>query len=257
MSANAVGESMATPAFRRVYISDLHLETHQDARFARFREWLRHESRWADEIFILGDLFEAWVGDDDDSELAEQACAALREAAARIPVLAMAGNRDFLRGAGFAARTCATLIDDPFQTEDGLLLTHGDTLCTDDRVYAEFRATVRSAAWRENMLAKPLEARRRIGAEMRAASAASKANRAENIMDVNQAAVGHLSREHRAATLIHGHTHRPGIHRSAGLTRYVLGNWDRCGWMLRQQGHRFDLECFSLAVPYRTSRPES
>lgn len=236
---------------RRVYLADLHLQSAGEARFARFQECLGNEAQWADEIFILGDLFEMWVGDDDDAELAERTCASLREAAAHAPVMVMAGNRDFLCGPGFAARTGAQLINDPFLTDDGLLLAHGDTLCTDDAAYAQMRRTVRSAAWQQEMLAKSLQERRRIGAKLRAASTTSNANKADNITDVAASAVAHLLDDHAASVLIHGHTHRPGIHRLQGSTRYVLGNWERCGWVLRQQGRQFDLECFSLAVPYR------
>ncbi len=236
---------------KRVFLSDLHLETHDDRRFARFCECLGEESRWADEVIVLGDLFEVWVGDDDDSELAVAACTALREASAHARVLAMAGNRDFLWGPGFAERSGAETIDDPFQTGDGLLLTHGDALCTGDSAYMAFRATVRSSAWRDDMLARPLSDRRRIGAEMRAASAAANANKADNITDVSPAALNSLLEGRTVRAVIHGHTHRPAIHRAAGSERYVLGAWERCGWILRQFDARFDLECFSLAVPYR------
>ena len=235
----------------RIFLSDLHLDSVHGTAFARFGECLANEAGWADEIFILGDLFEAWIGDDDDSDLAEGACSVLREAAGRTRVLLMPGNRDFLWGEGFASRSCATLIDDPHRTEDGLVLTHGDALCTEDADYAEFRRTVRSDAWRRDMLARPLGERRRIGAEMRAASAAANANKADNIMDVTPAAVARLVEEQAARTIIHGHTHRPAFHRGPGAGRYVLGNWARCGWVLRQRSRAFDLECFSLAVPYR------
>ena len=240
---------------RRIFLSDLHLESPDGDRFARFQECLQSESTWADEVFILGDLFEAWIGDDDDSELAVAACAVLRDASAQARLRVMAGNRDFLCGSGFAERTGAVLIDDPFRTDDGLLLTHGDALCTGDAAYMEFRATVRSAAWRADMLGRSLEERRRIGAEMREASNAANANKADNIMDVTPAAVDRLLEERNSRTLIHGHTHRPAVHRDAGASRYVLGNWDRCGWILRQRDRQLDLECFSLAVPYRRCKP--
>ena len=237
---------------RRVFLSDLHLDSIRNPRFARFQECLGVESRWAEEMFILGDLFEIWVGDDDDSELAERACATLREAAARTRVLVMVGNRDFLCGAAFAARTEVELIDDPFRTGDGQVLTHGDALCTADTAYAAFRATVRTPAWREQMLARPLEERRRIGAELRTASIADSANKPENIMDITPGAATQMAADHGVTTLIHGHTHRPGVHRNNILTRYVLGDWAHCGWLLRQWDDRFALECFSLSVPYET-----
>ena len=236
---------------KRIFLSDLHLDTAQGTTLARFSECLDSEAAWADEIFILGDLFEAWIGDDDDSDLAERACSVLREAAGTTRVLLMPGNRDFLCGPGFASRSAATLIDDPHRTDDGLILTHGDALCTEDTDYVEFRRAVRSDAWRRDMLARPLGERRRIGAQMRAASAAANQNKADNIMDVTPAAVTALMQEQAARTLIHGHTHRPAVHPCPDGTRYVLGSWERCGWVLRQRDERFDLECFSLAVPYR------
>ena len=236
----------------RIFLSDLHLDSVQSHAFARFSECLASEAGWADEIIILGDLFEAWIGDDDDSDLAEGACTVLRNAAGAARVLLMPGNRDFLWGPGFASRTGATRIDDPHRTKDGLILTHGDALCTEDTDYVEFRRTVRSDAWRMEMLARPLEERRRIGMEMRAASAAANANKADNIMDVTPAAVTGLMEERAARSLIHGHTHRPAVHVTPEGTRYVLGSWERCGWILREQTGRFDLECFSLAIPYRS-----
>lgn len=236
----------------RIFLSDLHLDSVRSPAFARFSECLAREAGWADEIIILGDLFEAWIGDDDDSDLAEGACSVLRDAAGAAVVLLMPGNRDFLWGPGFAARTGATLIDDPHRTEDGLILTHGDALCTEDTDYAEFRRTVRSEAWRREMLARPLEERRRIGMQMRAESAAANANKADNIMDVTPAAVAGLRKDRAARTVIHGHTHRPAVHVAPEGTRYVLGSWERCGWVLRERSGRFDLECFSLAIPYRS-----
>lgn len=236
----------------RIFLSDLHLDSVKSQAFARFSECLSCEADWADEIIVLGDLFEAWIGDDDDSDLAEGACSTLREAGRTTRVLLMPGNRDFLWGPGFASRTGATLIEDPHRTGDGLILTHGDALCTEDTDYAEFRRTVRSEAWRREMLARPLEERRRIGMQMRAESAAANANKADNIMDVTPAAVTGLRKDRAARTVIHGHTHRPAVHVAPEGARYVLGSWERCGWVLRERSGRFDLECFSLAIPYQS-----
>ena len=210
---------------------------------------------------MLGDLFEMWIGDDDDSELADRACTSIARASADTRLLVMPGNRDFLCGPGFAERSGACLIEDPYLTDDGVLLCHGDALCTADIAYTELRVQLRSDAWRRDTLSRPLAERRRIGARMRAASIAANANKAEHIMDITASEAQRLSGAHGASVLIHGHTHRPGVHRHGRMIRYVLGNWDRCGWILRQQGQRFDLECFSLAVPYRPpaaiTRPES
>ena len=238
------------PVPNRLFISDLHLDGVADLRFARFIECLDVEAPRVDEIFILGDLFEAWIGDDDDGELAKQVCTALRRASAGTKLCFMPGNRDFLCGAGFAERSGATLIEDPFLTEDGLILAHGDTLCTDDAAYQRLRKEVRNPQWQRDMLARPLTERRKIAADLRLASAASKAGKAEAIMDVNLGAVHKLFRDLDAKVMIHGHTHRPGVHRSAGGIRYVLGDWAHCGWLLRQTGQDRRLECFSLAFPY-------
>ena len=234
---------------KRVFISDLHLGD-AEQRKVRFLQCLGVEARWADEIFILGDLFEAWVGDDDDAQLAETVCDGLKQASRTAALRFMPGNRDFLCGAGFAARSGAVLIEDPFLTSDGLVLAHGDALCTEDSAYQRLRREVRRPAWRADMLAKPLVERRQAARQLRDANTAAKANKADNIMDVNAQAAAELLDALGGRALIHGHTHRPGLHRSNGAVRYVLGDWNRCGWLLRQSGRRLQLECFSLARPY-------
>lgn len=238
---------------RRVFISDLHLESVQDPRFLRFRECLETESEWADELYVLGDLFEMWIGDDDDTELACEACEVLAQASKNTLLRVMHGNRDFLEGDGFAARTGACLIDDPFLTDDKVLLAHGDALCTDDHEYQRLRTQLRSDAWRAETLDKPLAERRAFGQSMRDASRATNANKADNIMDVNAAAVSTALDEAGASIMVHGHTHRPGVHRTGTVTRYVLGAWERCGWLLRQDADTFTLECFGIRHPYRST----
>ena len=240
---------------KRAFLSDLHLQEANEQRLRRFAECLRSESLWAEEIFILGDLFEAWAGDDEDSALAEAVCAALREASANALLHFMPGNRDFLCGQGFAKRSGVRLLDDPFLTVDGLLLAHGDALCSDDAAYQALRRHFRTPSWRTEFLARPLAERRTLAAQMRTASEAAKAGKPEAIMDVNQGAVERLFAKCNAQVLIHGHTHRPAIHRitghaTSGRTRYVLGDWARCGWLLRQRGRRLQLECFPLHQPY-------
>lgn len=234
----------------RVFLADLHLDSVADPRFARFSECLKVEAAWADEVFVLGDLFDAWIGDDDDSELANQVCAALRQASAATKLCFMPGNRDFLCGAGFAERSGATLIKDPFLTEDSLILAHGDALCTDDEAYQQLRKEVRNPQWQKELLAKPLAERRGIARGLRLASTTSKAGKAEAIMDVNPDAVHRLFKDLDAKTMVHGHTHRPGFHRNVATTRYVLGDWTHCGWLLRQTGPNLQLERFNLTQPY-------
>lgn len=240
---------------RRIFLSDLHLDSIRDQRFARFAECLESEAPWAEEVFILGDLFEAWIGDDDDAALATRVCAMLERAARSAAVRVMAGNRDFLIGERFAERTDARLLPDPFRTTDHLILAHGDALCTGDEAYQAMRKLFRSPAWQAEMLAKPLAERRAAANGLRTASRVSNAAKPMAIMDADPTAADRLLEDLGGHVLIHGHTHRPAIHRHAKGLRYVLGDWDRCGWLLRQSGQRFQLECFALNLPY--SSPQS
>ena len=240
---------------RRIFLSDLHLDSVRDERFARFVECLDSESPWADEVFILGDLFEAWVGDDDDSALANRVCAALEAASRNTWLGVMPGNRDFLYAEQFVERTGAQLLPDPFRTEDSLVLAHGDALCTDDAAYQGMRKLFRSPAWQAEMLAKPLAERRAAANGLRAASRAGNATKPVAILDANPEAASRLLQDWNSRILVHGHTHRPAIHRHAEGRRYVLGDWARCGWLLRQTGQRFRLECFALDRPYRSPIP--
>ncbi len=240
----------------RVFVSDLHLEDPDGPAFLRFSECLAAESAWADEIYILGDLVEMWIGDDDNSPLAERLREVLRRTAAVCPVALMHGNRDFLFGDEFARDCGVTLLADPHITDDGILLCHGDSLCTDDAEYQQMRKLLRSAAWQADILAKPLPERIALGRGMRAQSQAANANKAANIMDVNPGATLELLSAHNSRILVHGHTHRPGIHHlqngSEACRRIVTGAWERCGWLCRQQQAEFTLECFTLARRYGT-----
>ena len=233
----------------RLFISDLHLEDVDSQTFRRFSEVLNYESGQVDEIYILGDLVEMWVGDDDDAEIAIALAEAIRSS--QCPVYLVHGNRDFLFGDAFSETTGAKILSDPYLTQDGVLLSHGDALCTDDEKYQEVRALFRSEAWQQDILSKSLTERKALGQMLRAQSRAENANKATNIMDVNNDAVSTLLAEHQPHTFIHGHTHRPGIHPVEGAVRMVLGAWERCGWLIRQTDQDFHLECFALNKPYR------
>ena len=154
----------------------------------------------------------------------------------------MHGNRDFLVGADFAQACGLELIDDPCLIERNgqrLLLCHGDTLCTDDVPYQQTRAVLRSRAWQDEIKSKPLMERRSLANAMRAQSRAANANKPNNIMDVADSAVVEVVSRYTPDAVVHGHTHRPGVHAIAGYpntVRYVLGDWDRCGWLLRFDG---------------------
>jgi UDP-2,3-diacylglucosamine hydrolase len=235
------------------FVSDLHLDPDEPARTAAFVRWLAAAAAEGDDIYVLGDLTEVWVGDDDDAPFARALAATLAQATKSCRVFLMHGNRDFLIDRAFARATGVEIIGDEHTIDTPLgrtLLCHGDALCTEDRAYMALRATLRSAVWQRDFLTQSLAARREFVKGLRAGSRAANANKAENIMDVTPAAVVETLRRHDAALLVHGHTHRPGCHPVAleGTTRcrYVLGDWNRCGWSLRLDAAGATLECFSL-----------
>ena len=228
-----------------LFISDLHLDPERPAVTALFLEFLAKRARQAEAVYILGDLFEAWVGDDDESPLNLEVIQAIRACVdAGTPVSVMHGNRDFLLGERFAERSRATLLADPARIDlydKPTLLMHGDLLCTDDTEYLAFREMVRDSRWQADLLAKPLAVRREMAAQMRRNSRETTAGKPESIMDVNPQAVRDTMTQHAVVQLIHGHTHRPGIHdlHVAGhpARRYVLGDWYDQGSLLECDAH--------------------
>ena len=229
-----------------LFVSDLHLDASRPRITALFLDFLRGEAREAEALYILGDLFEAWVGDDADDALADTVRTGLRELVdAGVPVWAMRGNRDFLLGPRFADETGVRLLPDPCVVVlDGepTLLMHGDLLCTDDAAYQAFRQQVREPAWVEAFLAQPLVARRAFAEQARAASgehqsALQAQGTLESITDANQSAVAATMARFGVRRLIHGHTHRPALHALdlAGRRgqRIVLGDWYEQGSVLR------------------------
>ncbi|HEX7037254.1 MAG TPA: UDP-2,3-diacylglucosamine diphosphatase [Pseudomonadales bacterium] len=234
------------PAPHRLYVSDLHLCDPRAPAFRAFEALMQDAAARCDEIYLLGDLCEVWVGDDDDGPMARRLIATLAAASRRARVFVMHGNRDFLFGERFAREAGVSLIPDPYRLDDGVLLAHGDALCIDDHAYQQTRRVLRSPDWQRDVLARPLAERRALADAMRAESRAANANKAENIMDVAPAEVARVVRAHGARVLIHGHTHRPGIHTADWGRRYVLGAWERCGWRIEQRGDAIDLICFGL-----------
>ncbi len=224
-----------------LFVADLHLDPARPEALACAEDFLRGEARAASALYILGDLFEAWIGDDDPAPEFEGLFAALRGlAGAGVAVRVLHGNRDFLLGEGFERRSGARLLPDPWAGEiagQRVLLTHGDALCTADREYQAFRAQVRDPAYRRGFLARPLDERRRIAAEMRAESRRRTAGKPEAILDVDPGEVRAWMRRHGVRLLIHGHTHRPAVHRfeldGAPAVRAVLGDWYEQGSVLR------------------------
>ena len=216
-----------------LFISDLHLDAARPQITRLFLEFLKTEARRAQALYILGDFFEAWIGDDDpDPHHAEIMDGVRKLTDNGVPAYFMHGNRDFLIGAGFVRRTGCTLLADPALVNlhgSRTLLMHGDTLCTDDLEYQNFRRQVRDPAWQTAFLAKPLQERRRFAQQARAESQTQSASKPDYLMDVNQRDVERIMAEKGVTRLIHGHTHRPAIHRftvnGQDLTRIVLGDW--------------------------------
>jgi UDP-2,3-diacylglucosamine hydrolase len=230
-----------------LFISDLHLDASRPHVTRFFLQFLEREAREADTLYILGDLFEAWIGDDDDDVHHRAVMNALRAfTASDRPCFLLHGNRDFLIGPDFCAQTGVQLLVEPSVTSiagERVLLMHGDTLCTDDHDYQVFRRRVRNPRLQALFLALPLSIRRRIAAHARRRSQATSSGKPAYIMDVNQHAVAAALREHGVSCLLHGHTHRPGIHRfdldGSQATRIVLGDWYHQGSVLRwnSSGH--------------------
>jgi len=216
-----------------LFISDLHLDTRRPAIVALFLDFLQRQAREAEALYILGDLFEVWIGDDDDAELGSTVAQALRNLTQQgVPVYLMHGNRDFLIGQRFAAASGVkllpeTLVIDLYGTPT--LLMHGDTLCTDDVKYQTFRAQVRSSRWQAQMLARSLEERRLFGQQLRQESQQAIADKSPEITDVNPQAVIAIMQALAVYQLIHGHTHRPAVHSleidQKSACRIVLGDW--------------------------------
>ena len=231
-----------------LFISDLHLSENRasddvtDAVFFRFCETTAPK---AEALYILGDLFEYWVGDDCLTQplpaINQQVARALKAVAdAGTKIYFMAGNRDFLIQAQFAAAAGLTILQDPTVINlygQAVLLMHGDTLCTDDTDYQQVRKMVRNPAWQQQVLAQPLAARYTLAQDARQQSNVAKAIKSAEIMDVNAEAVVAAFRNHKVKTLIHGHTHRPARHRvqvdGRECTRWVLSDWHNTGQALK------------------------
>lgn len=232
-----------------LFISDLHLESTRPATTTLFLDFLERRARHAEALYILGDLFEAWIGDDDDAEPGGAVAAALRTLTDQgVPTYFLHGNRDFLLGERFAAASGIQLLPESWVIKlagERVLLLHGDTLCTDDIEYQAFRAQVRDPAWRARTLALPLTQRRALAGQLRETSQQATRQKAADITDVNPAAVDQALRAQGVHRLIHGHTHRPALHHwsldGQSARRAVLGDWhdqgsvlvcDAAGWRL-------------------------
>jgi len=235
---------------RTLFISDLHLSDERPAISERFYRFLAEVAAHAEALYVLGDLFDYWIGDDeltadDGDRMARGVADGLRTLAqAGVAVHVMRGNRDFLLGERFLAAAGARSLPDPsIVTIDRLetLLMHGDTLCTDDHAYQRFRAEVRGRGWQERFLGMPLAMRRTRAMELRAASERDKRAKPPEVMDVSHTAVLEALQHHHVVRLIHGHTHRPARHDlevgGRRCERWVLPDWyERGGYLVAEHG---------------------
>jgi len=224
-----------------LFISDLHIDASSPQITEQLIELLSAEARTAEALYILGDLFESWVGDDAADPHQIMAITALRSLTDHgVPCFVMHGNRDFLLGERFCAMSGARLLADPVIVTlygEAVLVMHGDALCTDDRPYQRLRATVRNSEWQRRFLALPESARRALAGAARDGSRAHVSALDYAIADVNPQSVEAALRKAGTTTLLHGHTHRPAIHPlrvdDRPCTRIVLGDWHARGCVLR------------------------
>ncbi|MEO8102116.1 MAG: UDP-2,3-diacylglucosamine diphosphatase [Betaproteobacteria bacterium] len=242
---------------KTLFISDLHLCEERPRISALFVRFLDEIGRDAQALYILGDLFDYWVGDDqlDHDSLAREVASALARTADRgTSIFFMHGNRDFLIGGRFAREARLTLLEDPALVRVDnrpLLLMHGDTLCTDDLAYQQFRLQVRDPQWQAQVLAKTFAERTQLARTIRSRSDVEKAMKAEAIMDVNADAVTAAFERYRYPVMIHGHTHRPARHESKlnghACTRWVLADWHTDGSYLCSDGRDNGLTAHSIS----------
>ena len=223
------------------FISDLHLQPAREDLASALRNFVDDKIKSGDTLYILGDFFDAWIGDDEDGSFYQEIRICLKTWVDRgITIYFMHGNRDFLIGERFASETGVQLISDPTLIEHSgkkILLMHGDSLCTQDTEYMAFRQQVRSEPWQQQVLSLPLDQRRIMAADLRKKSQSMNSNKAEDIMDVTPAEVEKALADSSADILLHGHTHRPAVHpltiHSRSCERIVLGDWDKIGWYVK------------------------
>ena len=236
---------------KHCFISDLHLSEKTPELTQAFLRFLDESKEACTHFYILGDLFETWIGDDDNSPFNIQIKEALSEFTSNGPeTFFIHGNRDFLIGESFSKDTGITILPDPFSfmiDEQKIVLSHGDFLCTDDVDYIAFRNEVRGKDWQTSFLSKSLDERLQIAASLRDDSKVATAKKSNEITDVNNEEVIDFVSEHKPDLFIHGHTHRPNIHDISSSKRIVLGDWGDFGWSLTLTGDGHNLEKFTIS----------
>ncbi len=238
-------------------ISDLHLEEERPDITRAFLDFLAGRARSAQALYILGDFFEAWIGDDAMTPFQRSICAALRAVSeAGTAIFLMHGNRDFLLGTAFCKAAGATLLKDPSVVRinsEPVLLMHGDSLCTRDEAYMRLRRYLRNPVTLFILRHLPLRTRHKLARKLRSASRAQTRMKANDIIDVTPEEIPRIMQQYSVHTLIHGHTHRPAIHKlqldAQSAKRIVLGDWDRQGWALQVDEQGFQLAPFDFTPP--------
>ena len=243
---------------KTLLISDLHLSQERPALGVAFSRFLHEEARQCQALYILGDLFEAWIGDDDPAPLSQTVISELKALTGDgVRVYLLHGNRDFAIGRRFARETGSTLITEPHRVDlygNKVLLLHGDTLCTGDIAYQRARRIIRNPLLLALMKRLPLKIRQKIAVLSREKSRAATSNKSDYIMDVEQSAVEANLIQQGVTTMIHGHTHRPGDHTFTIGTAYgekkarrlVLGDWSDKGWAIEASPRGLELRCFDI-----------
>jgi UDP-2,3-diacylglucosamine hydrolase len=236
------------------FISDLHLQESRPDITKAFLGFLENTAYKAERLYILGDLFEAWIGDDDQNNLISEIQAALLKTNKTTKIFFLHGNRDFLIGTEFASSSGLEILNDPTIEEmfgNRVLLMHGDLLCIEDHDYQAFRKTSRDAKWQDEFLNKSIEERREIAHKLRTISKEATGIKKEEIMDVSATEVIRIMDESAVNLLIHGHTHRPKSHKitvnDKPAERIVLGDWDAYGWYLWMDSSSCELKNFSIS----------
>ena len=216
------------------FISDIHLSEDTPHLTNAFKVFLNKSKETCTHLFILGDLFEIWIGDDDDNSFNQDIKKALLDFTTDGPkTFLMHGNRDFLIGEAFANEVGISILSDPYTLDiNGMktVLSHGDFLCTDDTDYIEFRNKVRSKEWQKDFLSKSIDERNEIANSLRSDSRDATSEKPLDITDVNIDSVKSFLKENKPDVFIHGHTHRPKIYDYDSSKRVVLGDWDKFGW---------------------------
>ena len=227
------------------FISDLHLQESRPELTKAFINFLTKKINSEDELYILGDFFEQWIGDDHENQFISLIKKNLREkTTSGSKIYFMHGNRDFLIGKKFCNDVNSILLDDPHELEISrkkILLMHGDSLCTDDKDYQEFRLLVRNKNWQDEFLSKDLSERKEVAKSLREVSKLENKSKDEAIMDVNNLEVLKTIKENSLDILIHGHTHRPFVHDENGVPRMVLGDWGSHLWYIKSTDGEFEL----------------